>query len=90
VRIALGARPMDVLTQIALGAVRLTLIGIVFGVVGGALFARLLTVMLYRVTAGDPSTFVGASVALLGVALMAALVPAWRAARVDPMIALRA
>jgi predicted permease len=90
VRIALGARPMDVLTQIALGAVRLTLIGIVFGVVGGALFARLLTVMLYRVTAGDPSTFVGASVALLGIALMAALVPAWRAARVDPMIALRA
>jgi putative ABC transport system permease protein len=89
VRIALGARPFDILSQIGAGAVKLTMVGIVFGVIGGALFARLLTVMLYRVTAGDPATFVGVSLALLAIALTAALIPSWRAARVDPTIALR-
>ena len=89
VRIALGARPADILRQIGGGAVKLTSVGIVFGVIGGALFARLLTVMLYRVTASDPLTFVGVSLALLGIALTAALIPSWRAARVDPTIALR-
>jgi ABC-type lipoprotein release transport system permease subunit len=58
-------------------------------VVGGALFTRLLTVMLYRVTAGDPATFAGVSLALLAIALAAALIPSWRAARVDPTVALR-
>ena len=89
VRIALGARPADILRQIGGGAVKLTSIGIAFGVAGGALFARLLTVMLYRVTASDPATFVGVSLALLGIALTAALIPSWRAARVDPTVALR-
>jgi putative ABC transport system permease protein len=89
VRIALGARPVDVLTQIGAGAVKLTMVGIVFGVFAGALFARLLRVMLYRVTAGDPATFGGVSLGLLAVALTAALVPSWRASRVDPVSALR-
>jgi putative ABC transport system permease protein len=89
VRIALGARPADILKQISAGAVKLTLAGILFGVVGGSLFARLLEVMLYRVTASDPVTFVGVSLALLAVALTAALIPSWRAARLDPTIALR-
>lgn len=89
VRIALGARPLDILAQIGGGAAKLTMVGIALGVVGGALFARLLTVMLYRVTAGDPATFVGVSVALLAIALTAALIPSWRAARVDPTLVLR-
>ncbi|MGH7655454.1 MAG: FtsX-like permease family protein, partial [Gemmatimonadaceae bacterium] len=89
VRIALGARPADILTHISAGAVKLTMVGIAFGVVGAALFARLLTALLYRVTAGDPVTFVGVSLALVVTALMAALIPSWRAARVDPAIALR-
>lgn len=89
VRIALGARPADILTQIGGGAVKLTMIGIVFGVIAGLLFARLLAVMLYRVTTSDPMTFVGVSLALLGIALTAALIPSWRAARVDPTVALR-
>ena len=89
VRIALGARPADILRQIGAGAVKLTMVGIAFGVVGGLLFTRLLTVMLYRVTPSDSATFVGVSLALLAIALTAALIPSWRAARVDPTIALR-
>jgi putative ABC transport system permease protein len=89
VRIALGARPFDVLTQTGAGAMKLTMVGILVGVIAGALFARMLSVILYRVTAGDPATFVGVSLALLAVALTAALVPAWRASRVDPTVALR-
>jgi putative ABC transport system permease protein len=89
VRIALGARPVDIVRQVSTGAVKLTLVGVAFGLIGGALFARLLGVMLYRVTASDPTTFVGVSLALLGIALTAALIPSWRAARVDPTVALR-
>ena len=89
VRIALGARPADILAQIGGGAVKITIVGIAFGVVGGLLFTRLLTVMLYRVTSSDSATFVGVSLALLAIALTAALIPSWRAARVDPTIALR-
>jgi putative ABC transport system permease protein len=89
VRIALGARPRDILTQVGTGALRLTAIGIAFGVVGAAIFARLLTAMLYRVSPSDPTTYVAVSVGLLVVALTAASVPSWRAARVDPSVALR-
>jgi putative ABC transport system permease protein len=49
----------------------------------------LLRVMLYRVTAGDPTTFVIVSLVLLSIALTAALIPAWRAARIDPTVAMR-
>ena len=89
VRVALGARPRDILTHVGAGALRLAMIGIAFGVVGAALFARLLAAMLYGVSAGDPRTYVGASLGLLAVAAIAAGVPAWSAARVDPTIALR-
>ena len=89
VRVALGARPSDILAQIGGGAVKLTMVGIAFGLGGALLFARLLAVMLYRVTASDPATFVGVSLALLAIALTAALIPSWRAARVDPTTALR-
>jgi putative ABC transport system permease protein len=53
------------------------------------MFARLLTSMLYRVSASDPRTYVGVSLGLLIVALTAAWVPSWRAAKVDPTVALR-
>jgi ABC-type antimicrobial peptide transport system permease subunit len=89
VRIALGARPRDILTNIGAGALRLTLIGIAFGVVGAALFARLLVAMLYGVSASDPWTYGGVSLGLMVVAVLAAWVPSWRAARVDPTVALR-
>jgi putative ABC transport system permease protein len=89
VRIALGARPRDILAYIGAGALRLTMIGIACGVVGAALFARLLAAMLYGVSASDPRTYVGVSLGLLAVALVAAWVPSWRAASVDPTVALR-
>jgi putative ABC transport system permease protein len=68
---------------------RLTAIGFAVGVIGAAMFARLLTSMLYRVSPGDPTTYVGVSLGLLVVALTAAWLPSWRAARVDPTVALR-
>jgi predicted permease len=89
VRIALGAAPRDIVSHIGAGALRLTAIGIAFGVIGAALFARLLTAMLYRVSPSDPRTYVGVSIGLLVVASTAASVPSWRAARVDPTVALR-
>jgi len=89
VRLALGARPRDILTHVGVGALRLTMIGVALGVVGAALFARLLVAMLYGVTPSDPRTYVGVSLGLLAVALVAAWVPSWRAARVDPTVALR-
>jgi putative ABC transport system permease protein len=88
-RIALGARPIDVLMRIGAGAAQLAIVGVAFGIAGAAAFARLLNAMLYGVTASDPATFVGAAVGLLTVSLVAALVPAWRASRLDPTIALR-
>jgi ABC-type antimicrobial peptide transport system permease subunit len=90
VRMALGARPLDILSQIGGGALELTALGVLFGVAGAAAFARLLTSMLYGVTASDPATFAIVALGLLGVSLIAALVPSWRAARVDPTVALTA
>jgi predicted permease len=89
VRIAVGARPRDVLSYVGLGAVRLTVVGLAFGLIGAVAFARLLGAMLYGVTASDPLTFIGAAIGLLIVGLAAALVPAWRASQVDPTVALR-
>jgi putative ABC transport system permease protein len=89
VRIALGAQRRDILSHVSARAVRLTMIGVVFGVGGAVLFARLLTSFLYGVSASDPRTYASVCVGLLFVALMAALIPSWRASRVDPTIALR-
>jgi putative ABC transport system permease protein len=89
VRVALGARPSDVLAHVALGAMRLTVVAVAIGVVGAAMFARLLGAMLYGLTASDPRTYVGVSGVLLAAALLAAFVPSWRAARLDPTVALR-
>ena len=89
VRIALGARPRDIVRQVGGSAVRLTMIGVAVGVAGAVAFARVLTVMLYGVSASDPRTYVGVSAGLVVVALTAAVIPSWRAAKVDPTLALR-
>ena len=69
---------------------KMTLIGLALGLVGAFLMSRVLIGMLYGVSPTDPLTFTGVSIVLLTVALLACLIPAQRATRVDPIVALRA
>jgi putative ABC transport system permease protein len=89
VRMALGAKQKDVLTMILAEGMRLAMAGLAIGVVGSLAFDRSLASMLYGVKRSDPITFMLVSVALMGVALLAGYIPARRAAKVDPMVALR-
>ena len=77
------------ITHVVGHAALLVTAGIGIGVVGAAVLTRLLSSFLYGVTAIDPIAFGAAGAALLGVGMLAALVPAWRAGRTDPVIALR-
>lgn len=90
VRIALGARIGDVLRQVVGEGVRTVAMGVALGI-GLALAAgRLIAAMLYGIAPSDPVVLAVVSATLLVVAALAAVVPAWRAARVDPLTALRA
>ena len=89
-RIALGAQRLDVLGLVVRQVLAITGIGIAIGVAGSLAAGSLITKLLFGVEASDPVTFVGVSLVLATVALVAAAVPAWRAARLDPVAALRA
>ena len=89
VRMALGAQPLDVLRLVIRQGLSLTLAGLVIGIVAGTFVTRVLTDMLFGVTPRDPLTFVGVPALLLLVALLACYIPARRATRIDPLIALR-
>jgi putative ABC transport system permease protein len=89
-RIALGARHLDVIGLVVRQVLAITGIGIVVGAAGALAAGTVLTKLLFGVKASDPLTFVGVSLALAAVALVAAAVPAWRAARLDPVTAMRA
>jgi putative ABC transport system permease protein len=89
VRIALGAQPGDV-SRLVLGhGARLVAIGVFGGAMAALLLTRLLSSLLFGVSATDPLTFVGVAVLLILVALASCYIPARRATRIDPMIALR-
>ncbi|HEY0763620.1 MAG TPA: ABC transporter permease [Pyrinomonadaceae bacterium] len=89
VRMALGAKPVDVLRLVIRQGLGLTIIGLVVGVAVGSVVTRVLSDMLYGVGTRDPLTFVGAPLLLLIVALLACYIPARRATRIDPLVALR-
>jgi predicted permease len=89
IRVALGASRSDVLRMVIGDGMRITLIGVGIGVAAALVLTRLISQLIYGVGAYDPITFVGVAVLLTCVALLACYLPARRAMRVDPMIALR-
>jgi putative ABC transport system permease protein len=89
VRLALGAQARNILRLIAGQGLKLTLIGLALGLAGALALTRVMSPLLYRVSAVDPTTFILISLLLLCVALLACWLPARRATKVDPMIALR-
>ena len=89
VRVALGAQQSDILRNILSQGLKLAGIGVVIGVVGALTLSQLLSTFLFGVTATDPLTLAGAVAVLLLVALAACYIPARRAMRTDPMVALR-
>ena len=88
-RVALGARSADVLKMILGQGLRTILVGVVIGIVGSLALSRTMESLLFGVTADDPLTILGVISLLVGSALLACYIPARRASRVDPLVALR-
>jgi putative ABC transport system permease protein len=89
IRVALGAQRLDIL-RLALGeGMRMVIIGLAAGLAGAAVVTRLFRSMLFDVGPADPITFLSVSALLASVALFACYIPAQRATRVEPLVALR-
>ena len=89
VRLALGAQPAELLRMIVGQAAKLAAVGVAIGIVAAALITPLMDSQLYGIESFDPATFIIVPVVLLAIAAMAALVPARKAMRIDPLAALR-
>ncbi|MGO9096387.1 MAG: ABC transporter permease [Bryobacteraceae bacterium] len=90
IRSALGAAPADLLGLVLRDGMRLVVVGLAVGLAGSLWLSRFLRAMLYGVTPGDPAILTGVAAVLVGAAALALLLPARRAARIDPAAALRA
>ncbi len=90
IRIALGASAGDIFASVLRRALRLTALGLAAGLVGALALTRLISGLLYGITASDPATYAVAAGIVVVTALVACAVPARRAMRVDPMVAIRA
>ena len=89
IRMALGATREDVLRLVLRYGAGLALIGIALGFIASLAATRVLSSMLFEVSPDDPQTFVAVALLLMAVVLLASYIPARRAAKVDPMVALR-
>jgi putative ABC transport system permease protein len=89
IRIALGAQLRDVLRMVIVEGLRPALLGLLIGVAGALALGRVVSSLIYGVTPGDPLTFLTVGALLILVAVVACVVPAYRATKVDPMVALR-
>ena len=89
IRMALGASPSNILLMVLRESAQITGIGAAVGVVAGVLLTRAINGILYGVSSYDPVSFAGSAILLIFVALAASYIPAYRAVRVDPLVALR-
>jgi ABC-type antimicrobial peptide transport system permease subunit len=89
IRMALGARPRDLMRMVVSQGMRVTLIGVVLGIAGAAAVTRLLAGQLLGVSPTDPVIFSSVAILLAGIALAATWMPARRASKIDPIVALR-
>jgi ABC-type antimicrobial peptide transport system permease subunit len=89
IRLALGAQTGDVLKLVVVQGMKLAVIGVAIGLAGAFAFTRMMATLLFEVTPTDAMTYTIVSVGLLFVALLACYIPARRATKVDPLVALR-
>ncbi len=89
IRVALGAQARDVLKLVVGQGMKLTILGVLFGLAASFALTRLMTDLLFGISPSDPLTFAGIALLLSLIALLACYLPARRAMKVDPMIALR-
>ena len=89
IRVALGAHPRDVLKMVLRHAFLLTALGVAAGLAGALALSRVIASLLFQLSPTDPATLAGVGLALTAVALLASYLPARRATRVDPLVALR-
>jgi putative ABC transport system permease protein len=89
IRMALGAQTKDVLSMVLGEGFRMVALGVIIGVAAGVALSRYLASLFFGVSPASPGTYVQVALLMMGIALVACLLPAWRAIRVNPMVALR-